>query len=151
MTLVPKGEEATYSSTRVCAAQANSITGGSSSEVVPTLSEADNDDVSVWELVGPLLGKSDRGKKKTKQQTFLCDITNNILLCGWKEPYFRATETFGANSKDVSVWALGVRNRFGNDNLNRRKRFLFDNRKNLLLSVGSERVPWLNEVRHEKH
>ena len=55
MTLVPKGEEATYSSTRVCAAQANSITGGSGSEVVPTLSEADNDDVSVWELVGPLL------------------------------------------------------------------------------------------------
>ena len=55
MTLVPKGDEAMYSSTRVCAAQANSITRGSGSEGVPTLSEADNDDVSVWELVGPLL------------------------------------------------------------------------------------------------
>ena len=41
-----------------------------------------------------------RSWKKAKQPTFLCDITNNILLCGWKEPYFRATEAFGANSKE---------------------------------------------------
>ena len=35
-------------------------------------------------------------------EMFLCDITNNLVLCGWMEPYFLATEPFGANTVKTS-------------------------------------------------